>query len=79
MTDEPSFLLLEVDGQRFDRLEAHRQATSGCFQVPNSSVPAAANGYYVMLAPLSRGTHIVNFGGLLPRLAQAVTYTLEVE
>lgn len=79
MTDEPSFLMLELDGRSFDRLEDHRHATSGCFQVPNFPVPAAANGYYVMLAPLPRGKHVINFGGTLPRLSQAVTYTLEVE
>ena len=79
MTDDPSSLLLEIDGQRFGGLENHRQASLGCFEMPNSSFPAAANGYYVMVAPLSRGTHALNFGGSLPSLAQAVTYTLTVE
>lgn len=35
--------------------------------------------YYVMLRPLSRGTHTLNFGGILPGMSQAVTYTLHVE
>ena len=32
-----------------------------------------------MLRPFSRGTHTLNFGGRLPELSQAVTYTLNVE
>ena len=78
MTDEPSFLLLEIDGQLHENLVVHRQAPAGCFQV-TSSVLAAADGYYVMLSPLAKGRHVINFGGMLPRLAQAVTYTLDVE
>jgi hypothetical protein len=41
--------------------------------------PSAANGYYVMLKPLSRGTHTLNFGGILGDMSQAITYTLHVE
>ena len=42
-------------------------------------MPSAASGYYIMLRPLSRGTHTLNFGGILPDNTQAVTYTLKVE
>jgi hypothetical protein len=41
--------------------------------------PSAANGYYVMLRPLSPGKHVINFGGVLPSLSQAVTYTVQVQ
>jgi hypothetical protein len=41
--------------------------------------PSAANGYYVMLAPLAPGKHVLNFGGALPSMGQAITYTLVVE
>ena len=41
--------------------------------------PSAANGYYVMLRPLAPGKHVLNFGGMLPGMSQAVTYTLLVE
>ena len=41
--------------------------------------PSAANGYYVMLRPLPPGRHTLNFGGVLPSMLQAVTYTLIVE
>lgn len=80
-----SALLLEIDGRQEPNLDRHRQASPACFDMAvqaNSSFrvfPSAANGYYVMLAPLSPGKHVLNFGGVLPGLAQAVTYTLNVE
>jgi hypothetical protein len=46
---------------------------------PQRIFPSAANGYYVMLKPLAPGKHVLNFGGRLPGMSQAVTYTLEVE
>ena len=78
-TDDASFLFLEIDGKRVDELADHRQASVGCFTMLDSRLPAASDGYYVMLAPLPRGTHVLHFGGRLPTLAQAVTYTLIVE
>ena len=85
MTDGVSALILEVDGKRFSGLERHRQATVECFElgdnntITSASGPAASNGYFVMLRPLARGKHVVNFGGALPSMLQAVTYTLTVE
>jgi len=85
ITDEPSNLVLELDGRRMDDLTFYRQATTECFDMgalaePKYRVfPSAANGYYVMLRPLSPGTHVLNFGGMLPGMSQAVTYTLFVE
>ena len=85
MTEDVSALVLEVDGVRMENLVAHRQATRGCFDMgalaePKTNVfPSAANGYYVMLKPLSPGRHTLNFGGALPSMVQAVTYTLQVE
>lgn len=84
-TDKPSALILELDGRRFEGLDAHRQATIGCFDLgalmtkPQKIAPSAANGYYVMLRPLTPGTHTLNFGGVLPDQIQAVTYTITVE
>jgi hypothetical protein len=83
VTEDVSSLVLDVDGKVFKNLEAHRQPTKGCFdlaaQAGGGMTPAAANGYYIMLRPLSRGTHTLNFGGILPGMSQAVTYTLHVE
>jgi hypothetical protein len=84
MTDDATSLVLELDGRLFKRLSIHRQATRECFDlaenVGGGVAPSAANGYYIMLRPLSRGTHTLNFGGVLPGdMSQAVTYTLHVE
>lgn len=84
LTDAASALVLEVDGKRVDNLLAYRQPTK-CFNIAELSTPkqfvfpSAANGYYVMLKPLTPGTHVINFGGALPRMLQAVTYTIVVE
>lgn len=85
ITDHPSYLVLDLDGQRVEDLIRYRQATTECFDMgalaqPSYQVfPSAANGYYVMLRPLSPGKHVLNFGGVLPGMSQAVTYTLIVE
>lgn len=84
MTDRVSSLIVDLDGKRLSGLEGFRQATT-CFDMgaladPKIPVfPSAANGYYVMLKPLPPGTHTLNFGGVLPDMVQAVTYTLKVE
>lgn len=84
LTDAASALVLEVDGQRIENLQAYRQPTK-CFNIaelaePKQFVfPSAANGYYVMLKPLKPGTHVINFGGALRSMLQAVTYTVVVE
>jgi len=84
-TDQPFNLVLDLDGRRIDDLTRYRQSTTECFDMgalaePKHRVfPSAANGYYVMLRPLSPGKHVLNFGGMLPELSQAVTYTLLVE
>jgi len=78
-----SSLVLEVDGKLYGNLQAYRQATVRCFDLAERAggglEPAAGNGYYIMLRPLSPGTHTINFGGVLPDMSQAVTYTLLVK
>lgn len=85
MTDSVSALVLEIDGFRVPGLPSYRQATKACFDLgersePRARVfPSAANGYYVMVRPLKPGKHTLEFGGALPGMLQAVTYTLIVE
>jgi len=85
MTERVSNLVLRIDGERYDDLAAHRQATRECFDIgvlvapPVRMYPTAANGYYAMLRPLPPGTHTIDLGGILPSMAQAITYTLIVE
>ncbi|MFZ2991106.1 hypothetical protein [Ideonella sp.] len=79
LTNDLSALVLEIDGTRYDNLKVHRQA-SACFSVvPGQKPDSVSNGYYIAIRPLSRGRHTLNFGGVLPNLAQAVTYTIVVE
>jgi hypothetical protein len=83
-TENPASLILDIDGKRYSGLDRHRQASSGCFDMAAQTdgsfhiYPSASNGYYILLAPLSPGRHVINFGGVLPGLVQAVTYTLIV-
>lgn len=86
ITNNPEGLIFDLDGHRLKAPDTHRQETSDCFDVAARSgtpgmgaLPAAANGYYVMLEPLAPGKHTLNFGGILPGMAQAVTYELTVE
>jgi hypothetical protein len=85
LTNDVSSLVLDIDGVRVPDLVSYRQATTQCFDMGARTegrkkvFPSAANGYYVMLKPLSPGKHELNFGGALPSMLQAVTYTLEVE
>lgn len=80
LTPAPDALVLEVNGKRFTGLAAHRQATRRCFHIADDDdTLAAGNGFYVALGPLQRGRYTLNFGGILPGMSQAVTYTLDVE
>lgn len=85
MTEPVAALVLELDGVRLPvSPQASRLAPQACFNLAASSTPqatilAAANGYYAMLPPLSPGTHTLHFGGALPDMLQAVSYTLHVK
>jgi hypothetical protein len=79
LTDRPSALILDIDGKRYNGLDSHRLATPCFGLVPGQHADAVSNGYYVAIRPLSRGRHVLNFGGALPDMLQAVTYTLTVE
>jgi hypothetical protein len=44
----------------------------------NPVFPAVADGFYLMLRPLSPGTHVLKFGGTSFGTALDVTYNLTV-
>ena len=85
ITSSAAALFLEVDGLVHKNLAGHRQATKKCFDMGALTMeryrvfPSAANGYYAMIQPLPKGTHTLNFGGVLPSMVQAVSYTLIVD
>lgn len=80
LTQTPAALVMDLGGIRQEGLMAHRQASRSCFPLVAADIPvAASNGFYVALEPLPPGVHVLNFGGILPSMSQAVTYTLVVE
>lgn len=54
---------------------------SGTHFSPGDSCPTVDDGYYVMLAPLSTGRHVVHFHGEVPDFGVVldVTYKLTVQ
>lgn len=84
-TDGVSNLVLRVDGREIDGLDVQRMSSQGCFDLgkrhslPDVIHPVAADGYYAMLKPLARGRHSIEFGGVLPSMIQAVSYTIDVD
>ncbi|MGZ4853009.1 MAG: hypothetical protein ACXV3D_07480 [Halobacteriota archaeon] len=56
-----------------------------CFKLPGDGSsapgigPAASNGYWLAVNPLSKGRHTLRIGGNLPSLSQEIRYTLIVE
>jgi hypothetical protein len=85
MTDEPMGLFAELDGRSFGRLDEHRVASDGCFDLAARAQgapkmePSASDGYWLALPPLPKGKHTLRFGGSLPSLRQDLVYTLIVE
>lgn len=85
MTEGATNLVVDLNGRRISNLQAHRQASPDCFDMGARTAnqmkiyPSASNGYYVMIRPLAPGVHTLNFGGALPTMQQAVTYTLIVD
>jgi hypothetical protein len=85
-------LTLTVDGQAVPGLFSYRVATplflfqgdptltatiDGC--ITGHPQPAVSDGYFVMLKPLGRGTHTVNFGAAAASgFSSTVNYTLTI-
>ena len=77
-------LAMAVDGIAIDNLQGHRLATGDCFalglrQVPRSTArTAVADGYYVMIAPLTPGAHTIVVGAHYDSTPLSTTYHLDV-
>jgi hypothetical protein len=92
--DQVSSVEAEVDGVALKHLASYR-VTSPLFYftgdpsltavfdscITGSSQPAVSDGYWIMLAPLSAGTHTIHFSGAIDAFgfATEVTYTLVVQ
>ena len=77
-------LSLTIDGRAVDALRSYRQSSGGCFALGTRQVPrveaktAVADGYYVMLRPLSAGAHTLVVGARFDSVDVATTYRLDV-
>ena len=86
--DNPILLEAEVDGRSLQNLNAYRAFSpvfsithppDSIFGVPQGTyTPQISDGYWVMLAPLSVGTHTIHFKGILGSFETEVTYVLTV-
>jgi len=92
--DEVHFLYCEIDGQRVDRLDLHREESPYFpFTVPPGNLfgldpiiayTGVSDGFWVLLESLSPGDHVIRFQGKLgpiddPSFQLDVTYRLKVE
>lgn len=76
LADHAESLTCTVDGRTVENLESYRVA-SPLFEfgpLPDGNLlglaegttsPAVSDGYYIMLAPLSRGEHVIHFTGAI--------------
>lgn len=87
MADRIEQLHLEIDGQAVQKLKRYREATVNCFRLYADSdfseflgrtSPAASDGYWVVLKPLSKGKHVIRFGGRQPRFQQNIEYSITI-
>jgi len=90
-------LVCEIDGVPLENLEAYRVTSPGLFSftIPEDNVfeysgfdappgtyyPAFSDGYYLMLAPLSPGEHLLHWSAEIPLIDfwQDITFHLTVE
>ena len=87
LLDQPTEVAAELDGVPVQHVVDYR-AASPVFQVvfppdnicgttPGTSI-AVADGYYLMLKPLSAGEHVLHFTGSIPGFSLDITYHLTV-
>lgn len=50
----------------------------GVYPPPGEYAPIVDDGYYIMLAPLSPGQHVLNFKGSVPGFTLNITYNITV-
>ncbi|HEX7965515.1 MAG TPA: hypothetical protein VF651_07335 [Gammaproteobacteria bacterium] len=88
-------LFASVDGVSIEGLKRFRVSTHDCFDIfarlpedqqPYSGYPSATDGFWLMLKPLSKGRHLIKFGGRYNsstpdygHMIQDIEYELTVE
>ena len=80
-----SQLAMTIDGVAVDNMESHRIPTGDCFALgarqfpPSRAKTAVADGWYVMLAPLSPGPHTIVVSARYDNTPLSTTYRLDVQ
>ncbi|TAN70918.1 MAG: hypothetical protein EPN17_03250 [Methylobacter sp.] len=73
-------LFVELDGIAMSDVKNYRAKTKECFNIfervpkefdPYNAFPSASDGFWVLLKPLSKGTHTIKFGGRYNRTSGA--------
>jgi len=90
--DTAENLSCNLDGKELKELESYRVTSdlfyytgnidlASCFDncINGESQPAVADGYWIMLKPLSPGSHSLHFTGGFPNFGVGVNYTLTVQ
>jgi hypothetical protein len=88
-------LFASVDGVEIPNVKTYRARTDKCFDIfervpksygPPKAFPSASDGYWLLLAPLPKGTHTIKFGGkynrnspAYGRMVQDIEYYIVVE
>jgi hypothetical protein len=88
--DDVSELRFSIDGEEGENLFAHRHQSplfniilpeDNIFGLPELAgipLPTVADGYYLMLTPLTPGTHTITFGGATSNLDITITDQITV-
>jgi hypothetical protein len=73
-------LFVTIDGVAVEDADRFRYKTDTCFDIfaripksmkPYNAFPSASDGYWMILPPLPKGRHVLNFGGRYNRSSQA--------
>lgn len=89
--DPPSSLFAEIDGKQLTDLSTYKSLTPLFMFTGDASLntwwdpcitgspqPGVSNGYWLLLPPLTPGTHNLHFGSPNPNAGQDITYILKV-
>ena len=87
-------LFAEIDGVAIEQIKQHRVSSEECFDIFSrvsperrsyNGYPAATDGYWLLVQPLSKSRHVLRFGGRYSsssaygRMLQDIEYELVVQ
>jgi hypothetical protein len=84
ITDDAEDLRVTINGKDVRDVVRYRERSSRCFNAAARSgtganiYPSASNGYWIMLRPLPKGQHRIEFSGRLGDFSQSIAYKVLV-